>query len=441
MSVPKELLIKNGRVVDPASKTDETLDILIAGGRIAEARPRIEAPGIQTVDASRLVVVPGLIDMHTHLREPGFEAKETIATGSRAAAKGGFTTVCAMPNTNPVNDRRGVTEGILAEAGRRAVVTVLPVAAISKGSQGRELVDMAGLAESGAVAFSDDGRPVVSSRFMRLALESAKALGALIIDHCEDKNLSGQGVIHEGAVSRRLGLEGIPASAEEVMVARDLILARELGARVHIAHLSTAGGTLLLRAAREAGVSASAEVTPHHLLLTDSSLESRDPNLKMNPPLRGPEDVEALLEAVRTGLVEVIATDHAPHTVEEKNLGLVQAPFGIVGLETAVPLILDRLVRKRIISLPRFVELFSTNPARLLRLPNKGRIAAGADADLTVLDLGKDVTIDKNGFESKGRNTPFDGWKLKGQAVMTIVGGRIVYPFGPAPATGTRAPA
>ncbi len=424
-----ELLIKNGRVVDPATKTDETLDILIRDGRIAGVSPRIEARAREVIDAARLVVVPGLIDMHVHLREPGYEAKETIATGSRAAARGGFTTVCPMPNTNPVNDNRRVTARILAEAARIAVVNILPIAAISKGSRGEELVDMAGLSGAGAVAFSDDGRPVTGSRFMKLALEAAKALGALVIDHCEDKDLSGDGVMHEGAVSRRLGLRGIPASAEEVMVARDLILAREIGTRIHIAHISTAGGLLALRAAKDLGVPATAEVTPHHLLLTDAALEGRDPEFKMNPPLRTREHVEALVGAVKSGLIDVIATDHAPHTAEEKSRGLEKAPFGIVGLETAVALLLDRLVHKKIIPLERFVELLSANPARLLGLRNKGRIAAGADADLTILNLAMDGTIDKDTFESKGRNTPFGGWRLKGRAVMTIVGGKVVYPF------------
>ena len=424
-----ELLIRNGRVVDPATKTDETLDILIRDGRITGVGPRIEVRAREVIDAARLVVVPGLIDMHVHLREPGGEAKETIATGSRAAAKGGFTTVCAMPNTNPVNDNIRVTERILAGAARTSLVNVLPVAAISKGSRGEELVDMAGLCAAGAVAFSDDGRPVAGSRFMNRALEAAKALGALVIDHCEDRDLSGDGVMHEGAVSRRLGVRGIPASAEEVMVARDLILARELGTRIHIAHLSTVGGLLALRAAKDQGVAATAEVTPHHLLLTDAALEGRDPDFKMNPPLRSPEHVEALAGAVKSGLVDVIATDHAPHTAGEKSRGLEKAPFGIVGLETAVALLLDRLVHKKVIPLGRFVELLSSNPARILGLRDKGRIAVGADADLTILNLAKAGTIDKNAFESKGRNTPFDGWKLKGRAVMTIVAGRVVYPF------------
>ena len=436
-----DLLIRNGRVVDPESRTDETLDILLADGRIAAVGPRLEAPSACAVDASRLVVVPGLIDMHVHLREPGFEAKETIATGGRAAARGGFTSVCAMPNTDPVNDSPRVTRAILAEAARSSPVHVFPIAAVSKGSKGEDLVDMAALLEAGAVAFSDDGRPVTGGRFMRQALQSAKALGALVIDHCEDRDLAGDGLMHEGEVSRRLGLPGIPGSAEEVMVARDLILAAETGTRVHIAHLSTRGGALALRAAREHGILASAEATPHHLLLTETALEGGDPDFKMNPPLRRREDAAALVLALAAGVIDAVATDHAPHTPEEKGRGLEKAPFGVVGLETAVSVVLDRLVQKDIISLARFVELFSTGPAGLLGLRTKGRIAAGADADLTLLNLAREVTVDRNAFISKGRNTPFDGWKLRGSAVMTIVAGKVVYPFDfdPAPGPG-RAP-
>jgi dihydroorotase len=422
-------LIKNGRVIDPTSGTDETLDILVIGGRIAEIKPRIDGRSEPVIDASRLVVVPGLIDMHVHLREPGYAAKETIATGSRAAARGGFTTICCMPNTNPVNDNRRVTEQILAEARRNAVVHVLPIAAVSKGSRGADLVDMADLAAAGAVAFSDDGSSVATSRLMRRALEAAKPLGRLVIDHCEDKALSRDGVMNEGRFSASFGLKGIPASAEEIIVARDLILARELQAPVHIAHLSTKGSAEALRTAKAQGTPASAEVTPHHLVLTDAALESRDPNLKMNPPLRSQDDVEALLQAVGSGVIDVIASDHAPHTDKDKGRDITRAPFGIIGLETAVSLVLDRLVHRNVISLPRFAELMSVNPARLLGLQGKGRIAVGADADLTLLNVSKEVTIDSRDFASKSRNTPFHGWKLRGQAVMTIVGGRVVYPF------------
>ncbi len=423
------ILLRGGRVVDPTEGLDALLDVLIDGGRIAAVGSSIDTAADRTVDARGLVIVPGLIDMHVHLREPGDEAKETILTGVRAAVRGGFTTVCAMPNTRPVNDRREITERILAEARRAGLANVLPVAAITRASGGRDLVDMADLVASGAIAFSDDGRPVADSRVMRQALAAAAAAGSLVIDHCEDRSLAEGGAINEGPVSARLGIPGIPAAAEDIIVARDIILAEAGGGRVHIAHLSTAGAVRMVGEAKARGVRVSAEATPHHLLLTEEALASRDPNFKMNPPLRSASDAAALVEALRTGVVDVIATDHAPHTAEEKGRGLSAAPFGTVGLETAVSLVLDRLVRPGTISLPRFVELLSAGPARLLGLSGKGRIAAGADADLTLLDPDLPVTIDKTRFESKGRNTPFDGWKLRGGPVMTIVGGRIVYPF------------
>jgi dihydroorotase len=430
------LLIRNGRLVDPATGTDALLDILVADGRIAEVGPAIDRPALRTVDAAGLVVVPGLIDMHVHLREPGFEAKETIATGARAAARGGFTTVCAMPNTDPVNDDPAVTGAILAEAARGAPVNVLPIAAVTRGSRGEELVDMAALKAAGAVAFSDDGRPVMNSRIMRQALVAAEKAGGFVIDHCEDASLAAGGCLHEGLVSARLGLPGIPSAAEEIMIARDIILAEAAGTRVHIAHLSTAGGLRSVREAKARGVRVSVEATPHHLLLTDGALESGDTNFKMNPPLRPPADVDALVEGLRTGDVDVIATDHAPHTAEEKAREFALAPFGVVGLETAVSLILDRFVRRNVITLARFVELLSVNPARLLGLSAKGRVAPGADADLTLLDLDQELIVDKDRFASKGRNTPFDGWRLKGRPAMTIVRGRVVHP----PDTDGRAP-
>ena len=424
-----KLLIKNGRVVDPSSGTDETLDILIEKGKIVEVSSKIDSDAPRIIDASRLVVAPGFIDMHVHLREPGYEDKETIASGSMAAAKGGFTSICCMPNTNPVNDSRGVTEYILSEAKKTAIVNVFPIAAITKGLKGEELVDMADLIGAGAVAFSDDGRPVQNSQIMRRALEYSQFLNALIIDHCEDKSLSEKGVMHEGYYSYLLGLKGIPASAEEIIVNRDLILAEKAGARIHIAHLSVGGAIRSVAEAKERKVRVTAEATPHHLVLTDAALESYDPNLKVNPPLRTKEDVQALIEAAKTGVVDVLATDHAPHTPEEKDVEFDKAPFGIDGLETAVSIILDRLVNKNVISLSRFIEMSSTAPARILGLASKGRVATGADADLTILNLHKDVVVDVGHFRSKSRNNPFANWKLKGTPVMTIVGGKIVYPF------------
>jgi dihydroorotase len=424
------ILFRGGRVVDPSEGLDGLLDVLIDRGRIKALGLRLDAAAAERiVDAAGLLIVPGLIDMHVHLREPGFEAKETILTGVRAAVRGGFTTVCAMPNTRPVNDRRETTERILAEARRAGLANVLPIAAATLGSAGRELTDMADLVAAGAVAFSDDGHPVADSRTMRRALEAASAAGSLIIDHCEDLPLAGGGLINEGRASARLGLPGIPPASEDIAVARDIILAEALGARVHIAHLSTAGAVRMVGEAKARGVRVSAEATPHHPLLADEALGTLDTNFKMNPPLRSAIDAAALVEGLRTGAVDAIATDHAPHTAEEKARSFEAAPLGIVGLETAVSLVLDRLVRPGTISLARFVELMSAGPARILGLARKGRVAVGSDADLTLIDPDLPVTVDKNAFESKGRNTPFDGWSLRGGPVMTVVGGRIVYPF------------
>ncbi len=423
------LLIKNGRVIDPSSGTDDTLDILIDGGRIVDLKAKIEGGGRTVIDASRLVVAPGFIDMHAHLRDPGQEEKEDIRTASLAAARGGFTTICAMPNTNPANDNRSVTEYILFEAKKRAVVNIFPIAAITRGLAGEELTDMADLADAGAVAFSDDGRGVQDSQVMRRALEYANFLKLPVIDHCEDRNLSQDGLMHEGRAAYLFGLKGIPASAEDVMVARDIILAEASSARLHIAHLSTSGAARMVREAKLRKLNVTAEVTPHHLILTDTALERYDTSLKVNPPLRSQEDVRALLQAVSEGVIDVFATDHAPHTPEEKDLEFDRAPFGIDGLETAVSLLLDRIVNKKVISLPRFIEMISWRPAQILGLKNKGRIAVGADADLTLLNLNKEIIIDVRSFASKSRNNPFHGWKLKGAPIMTIVGGRSVFPF------------
>jgi dihydroorotase len=421
------LLIKNGRVIDPSSGTDDTLDILIDKGKIVELKAKIDAKEAKLIDASRLVVAPGFIDMHVHLRDPGQEDKETISTGSQAAAKGGFTSIACMPNTNPVNDNRGVTEYIISEAKKKAAVNVFPIAAITRGLKGEELTDMADLVEAGAVAFSDDGHPVENSQTMRRALEYSKLLNSLIIDHCEDRNLSGEGVMNEGYYSYLFGLRGIPDSSEETMVARDIILAQKAGARIHIAHLSVKGAVDAVKGAKKKKVRVTAEVTPHHLFLTDSCLETYDTNLKVNPPLRSKEDAQALVQAVKEGVVDVFSTDHAPHATDEKDVEFDTAPFGICGLETAVSLLLDRLVNKNIISLQKFIQMSSTNPALILGLENKGKISPGADADLTILNLHKEIVIDVKSFKSKSRNNPFHDWKLRGAAVMTIVGGKIVF--------------
>lgn len=425
------LLIRGGRVIDPDSGTDAILDVLVSAGAIEAVAPRIGPGAHEVVDASGLVVAPGFIDMHVHLREPGSEKKETIRTASRAAARGGFTTICGMPNTSPVNDSPAVTEFVLAEARRSAVVNVLPIAAVTLGLEGDTPTDWDALAGAGAVAFSDDGKPVGNADIMRRALERSRTLNTLVIDHCEDLSLTAGASMNEGQTSRRLGIKGMPAAAEEGMVARDIRLAEALAARVHIAHLSVLGAIRAVAEARLRGVRVSAEATPHHLTLDDSLVDGRDANFKMNPPLRSAEDVAALVDALRAGVVDVIATDHAPHTEEEKAAGFEKAPFGIVGLETAIPVLLDRLVRPGVISLGRFVALLSLNPARLLGLGKKGKIAAGADADLTLLDLEAETVVDRARFESLSRNTPFHGWALKGAPAMTIVGGKVAYPFRP----------
>ena len=423
-----KVLVRNGRIVDPASGTDAVLDVLLEGGRIAAVAPRLPETDAAVVDASGLVVAPGFIDMHVHLREPGQTHKETIRTGSLAAARGGFTTVCCMPNTTPANDDPALTAAVLAEARRSAAVHVLPIAAVSRGLRGEELCDLPGLARAGAVGFSDDGRPVANDGLMRRALEACRSLRALVIDHCEDLSRTEGGQMNEGAVAHRLGLRGIPAAAETDLVVRDIRLAEETGTRVHIAHLSVREAVRAVREAKARGVLVTAEATPHHLALTEDALEGRDPNFKMNPPLRSAEDVQALREAVRDGTVDVIATDHAPHAPEEKARPFEQAPFGVTGLETAVSVLLDRLVRQNVISLGRLVELCAAAPARLLGLEAKGRIAPGADADLVLLDLERETVVEADRFLSKSRNSPFLGWSLRGAPVATIVAGRVVPP-------------
>jgi len=422
-------LIKNGRVVDPNTKLDAVCDILIENKKISEIKEEIPAGNTRVVDAAGLIVAPGFIDMHVHLREPGQEHKETIASGSAAAARGGFTSIACMPNTDPVNDNSGITQFIQQQARRGSGVNVFPIAAVTLGLAGESITDMAELLEAGAVAFSDDGHPISSSLVMRRALEYAGGLNALIIDHCEDRELSSGGVMHEGDNSYLFGLKGIPASAEDTMVSRDILLAEATNARVHIAHVSTESSVELLRIAKGKNLPVTAEVTPHHLLLTDADCEQYETHFKVNPPLRTRKDRDALVGAVRDGTIDAFATDHAPHSLDEKAVEFDIAPFGINGLETAVSLLLDKFVRTEIISLARFIEMFSTRPAQILGLPQKGTIQPGADADLTFLNLDKNITVNRNHFLSKSRNTPFHGWKLKGTPVMTIVGGKIVFPL------------
>jgi dihydroorotase len=422
------LLIANGRVLDPANGVDGVQDLLVTGGRIAKLGRGLKAPnGTATVDAAGKVVCPGLIDMHVHLREPGFEYKETIASGTRAAAAGGFTAVCCMANTFPVNDNRAVTDYILARARTEGVVRVYPIGAVTRNLEGTQLAELAELAEAGCVAFSDDGQCVMNAELYRRAMEYALPFGTPVISHAEDCHLAHRGAMNEGIVSTELGLTGEPAAAEEVMVARDIVLAELTGAHLHIAHISTAGAVRMVREARARGVRVTAEATPHHLLLTEDAVRSYDPNTKMAPPLRAKRDVEALREALADGTIECVATDHAPHALSDKEDEFALAAKGVVGLETAVPLLLDRLVRPGVIDLATLVTRLSVGPARLLNLPG-GSLAPGAPADITVLDLEQPWTVNPSAFRCRSRNTPFAGWTGQGAPVMTIVGGVPVTP-------------
>ena len=417
------LVLKGGRVIDPANAIDGAHDVVIVDGRIDRVTPPAATPkGAEVIDVAGKVVCPGFIDIHVHLREPGFEYKETVATGTRAAAAGGFTAVACMANTQPVNDNRSITDYILAKARSEGVVRVYPIGAVTRGLEGKVLAELAELAEAGCVAFSDDGKCVMDANLYRRAMEYTLPFGVPVISHAEDCHLAHGTAMHEGAVSTELGIPGAPAAAEDVMVARDILLAEMTGAHVHIAHLSTAGAVRLVREAKARGVRVTAEVTPHHLVLTDEAVRSFDSNTKMNPPLRSARDVEALLEALADGTIDCIATDHAPHATSEKEGEFDHAAFGIVGLETAVSVLLDRLVRPGVLSLPALVSRLTTDPARLLNLPG-GSLTPGALADVTVLDLGASITVEPARFRSKSRNTPFGGWTLTGAPVMTIVGG------------------
>jgi dihydroorotase len=419
------ILIKSGHIIDPANKVEGRFDLFIADGKIAklEKAGSLPANGARVIDAIGKLVVPGLIDMHVHLREPGYEYKETIATGTAAAKAGGFTAVCCMPNTNPVNDSRSVTEFILSQAANEALVRVFPIGAITKGSKGEELAEMGELHDAGCKGISDDGKPVMSAAVMRRAMEYSKIFDIAVISHCEDASLAAKGVMNEGFVSTELGLRGIPNAAEDVMTARDIELAELTGARLHICHVSTAGSVRMIREAKQRGVKVTAETCPHYFTLTDEAVRGYHTMAKMNPPLRTADDVAAIRQGLKDGTLDAIATDHAPHALDEKSVEFDAAPFGIVGLETSVGLSL-KLVQEGILSMADLITRMSTTPARIIR-SSGGMLSVGAVADITIIDPDLDWTVNASQFLSKSKNTPFDGWKLKGKAVQTIVGGRI----------------
>jgi dihydroorotase len=423
-------LFKGGRVIDPVNGIDGERDVLIDGDRIARVGRDLPVNGATVVEiASGLVVCPGFIDMHVHLREPGQEHKETVATGTASAVAGGFTAVACMPNTAPVNDNANVTALILAKAAEAALARVYPIGAVSKGSKGELLADIAELKDAGCVAITDDGHPVSTALLLRRALEYAGMFGMPVIEHCEDQSLKGDGVAHEGFHASSLGLRGIPGAAEALGAERGILLSELTGSAFHVAHMSARSSLRAVRKGKEHGVRVTCEVAPHHFTLTDEALGTPipyDTNVKMNPPLREAADRDAMLAGIVDGTVDVIATDHAPHHYDEKNVEFDRAPFGIVGLETAVPLSIDRLVHAGLIRLPRLVELLSVNPARILRVPG-GSLSEGAPADITIIAPELRVRVQASAMRSRSKNTPFDGWELRGGVAATVVGGRTLF--------------
>ena len=424
----KTTIIRNGRVIDPANNRDEIGDLVIVNGRIADQSAiRNPQSEIAEIDVKGLIVAPGLIDMHVHLREPGFAHKETIASGARAAAAGGFTTVVCMPNTSPVADTPSTITWIKDRARDTASVNVLPTGAISKNLDGEELAPIASVVQSGVVAITDDGKCVQNHELMRRAVEYARMVGVPVLDHCQDYNLVGNGVVNEGEWSTLLGLSGWPAAAEEAVVMRNILLAELCDHHIHCQHISTAGSVRLIREARARGVKISGEVCPHHIALTDASIQNFDTNCKMNPPLRTQRDIDAIIEGIADETLTIFCSDHAPHAAFEKEVEFDQAPFGIVGLETELGLFIDILLHKRkAISINRLIEMFTIEPAKLLKL-DAGTLSIGAKADITLIDPDREWTVDASKFESLSRNTPFHSWKLKGRAVRTIVGGETVW--------------
>jgi dihydroorotase len=424
----KTTIIRNGRIIDPATKRDEIGDLVIANGRIADQSAiRNPQSEITEINAKGLIVAPGLIDIHVHLREPGFAHKETIASGARAAAAGGFTTVVCMPNTSPVADTPSTITWIKDRARDTASVNVLPSGAISRNLDGEELAPIASVVQSGVVAITDDGKCVQNHELMRRAVEYARMVGVPVLDHCQDYNLVGNGVVNEGEWSTLLGLSGWPAAGEEAVVMRNILLAELCDHHIHCQHISTAGSVRLIREARARGVKISGEVCPHHIALTDASIQNFDTNCKMNPPLRTQRDIDAIIEGIADGTLTIFCSDHAPHAAFEKEVEFDQAPFGIVGLETELGLFIDILLHKRkAISINRLIEMFTVEPAKLLKL-DAGALSIGAKADVTLIDPDREWTVDASKFESLSRNTPFHSWKLKGRAVRTIVGGETVW--------------
>lgn len=430
----RPFLIRGGRVIDPALRRDETADLLVVDGRVAEVGPGLGAPpDAEVLEAAGCVVAPGFVDLHAHLREPGREDVETIATGARAAAAGGFTAVCAMPNTDPVTDNQAAVGFIVSQAGRAGAARVYPIGAVSLGQRGETLAEFGELVGAGAVAVSDDGKPVATAHLMRSALEYALSIGIPVIDHCEEPTLAAGGVMHEGLTATRLGLKGIPRAAEEIIVARDLALAALTGAHLHLAHISCAGSVELIRRAKAQGVKVTAEATPHHLTLTDAACEGYHTHAKMNPPLREAEDVAALRTGLAEGVIDVIATDHAPHHYDAKEQAFDDAPFGVVGLETALGIAVTELVRTGVLRLADLVRCLSTRPAEIAGVAG-GTLAPGTPADVVVFDPNAEWLVDPARFHSKSRNTPFAGRTLAGQVRWTLVAGRIVHRSEAAPA-------